>query len=70
MITSETKTSLINKSGHHHMTEKIVVDNLEKLIWDAIPKQSGYRYPIIMREVDCHRGRAEERGAQKRKLVV
>jgi len=59
MITTETKTSLTNKSGYRHMTEKIVVDNLEELIWDAIPKKSGYTYPIIMREVDCHRGRAD-----------
>lgn len=59
MITAEIKTNLTNKSSYHHMTEKIVVDNLEELIWDAIPKKNGCSYPIIMREVDCHRGRAD-----------
>jgi DNA-binding transcriptional ArsR family regulator len=59
MITDKTKTNLTNKSGYHYMTEKIVVDNLEELIWDAISKKSVYKYPIIMREVDCHRGRAD-----------
>jgi len=71
MTITETKTNLLNKLGNHHMTEKIVVDNIELLIWNHIYKRNGYdKYPVIMREVDCHRGRADIVCAVIRKNIL
>lgn len=48
-----------NQSRHSLMTERIVVNNFAEVVWNAIPKKNGCKYPIIMHEVDCHRGRAD-----------
>ena len=59
MINNKNNTELIYDIGRHRMSEKVVVDNLEGLIWDIIPKKNGDNYPVVMREVNCHRGIAD-----------
>lgn len=48
-----------NWSGSHPMTEAVVVSDFAEVVWDNIPQNTVSKYPIVMREVDCHRGRAD-----------
>lgn len=39
--------------------EESLADLFARLVWDAIPRKNGCNYPLVMREVDCNRGRAD-----------
>lgn len=39
--------------------EESLTELFASVVWDAIPRKNGGKYPLVMREVDCNRGRAD-----------
>lgn len=59
MGTTSIKGQQTGWSGNYPMTEAIVVSNFSDVVWANIPQNTASKYPIVMREVDCNRGRAD-----------
>ena len=41
------------------VNEESLTELFASLVWDAIPRKNGCKHPLVMREVDCNRGRAD-----------
>lgn len=41
------------------VNEESLTELFASVVWDTIPRKSGGKYPLVMREVDCNRGRAD-----------
>ena len=41
------------------VNEESLTQLFASLVWDAIPRKNGCKHPLVMREVDCNRGRAD-----------
>lgn len=39
--------------------EESLTELFASVVWDVIPRKNGSKYPLVMREVDCNRGRAD-----------